>query len=458
MNKKKACLLLWIVLLTLGMLVGLIIKEIKAEIHWTFEESDESIANPDRGFYIQVRSDRPDKIHDIAKEVRIILLAFDIEGYGDEDLPADKLEELRRALDTAKEEHVAVIFRAAYGFHRDVSEPGEIKYMGRHIEQIAEVLNGYQEQLLVVQAGMLGAYGEWHSSRYLEGTEEEKRESRLYILRQWETCLEGEIKVSVRRPRFIREAMEENILTDRLGLHNDALLSTDSDMGTYDDPGMERRDELVWCKEHLAGQVNGGEMPTPGDLNEPENANWEFAQLHMGYLNLKYNEEIIFRWSELTLEGMEAKKYLENHLGYRMSISQIDVRKLYFSRKLLSTGMSMRIHLCNTGYASIPEQYKVFVTVGDGDEGICQEIQIPELYQISNGQSITKELNIEIPEKLLYSGEVIAIGLKIAPDGYDTNAQDCVELANPNFIYQNGTNEIALLEKKWKGVYEVTFL
>lgn len=43
------------------------------------------------------------------------------------------------------------------------------------------------------------------------------------------------------------------ILTDRLGIHNDALPFADSDMGTYNDPGMECEDELTWMQENLLG-------------------------------------------------------------------------------------------------------------------------------------------------------------------------------------------------------------
>ncbi len=253
---------------------------------WYFQETDQVLDNPGRGFYIQIDSGRADKIPDAAKEVRVILLAFDMEGYLSGDLPEEKLGELREALRAAKREHVTVVFRAAYGFHGEVTEPEQIGQMGRHIEQIAEVLNQSADQILVVQAGMLGSYGEWHSSRYLEGTGDQQRESRLYILRQWEACLAPQIKVDVRRPRFIREAAEEGILSGRLGIHNDALLSTDSDMGTYDAPGMEREDELVWMQEHLIRQVNGGEMPVLGELSMPGNADREFAMMHTGYLKI----------------------------------------------------------------------------------------------------------------------------------------------------------------------------
>lgn len=420
----------------------------KLEYHWQFEESKRSIVNPDRGFYIQVETDQAQRIEELAEKVRVILLTFNLEDYTEEELSEEKLEELKEALNTAAEEHVAVIFRTAYGFQSEVAEPAQMELVDRHIRQIAEVLNNYPDQILVIQAGILGAYGEWHSSRYLEGTEEEKRENRLHVLRQWEFYLDPDIKMAVRRPRFVREAISEGILTGRLGIHNDALLSTDSDMGTYDDPGMERADELIWVQENLLGQINGGEMPTPGELNSPENADWEFTQLHMGYLNLKYNEEIINNWADMTMEDMDAKSYLENHLGYRLFLTELNVRRFYFARELTKNGVQMHISLCNTGYASLMDKYKVFATVESGEKQICQEVEMPELYRICNGQSVETDITVRIPEEFLDGKEKINIGLKVAPDMDETDAQDCVELANHNFIYHDGVNRIVSLDKE----------
>ncbi len=417
------------------------------EAAWYFQETDRVLDNPDRGFYIQIDSGRADKIPDAAKEVRVILLAFDMEGYLAGDLPEEKLEELREALRAAQREHVSVVFRAAYGFHGEVAEPDQIGQMGRHIEQIAEVLNQSADQILVVQAGMLGSYGEWHSSRYLEGTEEQQRESRLYILKQWEACLAPQIKVDVRRPRFIREAAEEGILSGRLGLHNDALLSTDSDMGTYDASGMEREDELVWMQEHLIRQVNGGEMPVLGALSMPENADREFAMMHTGYLNLRYNQEVIAHWDTATIGDSNAKRYLGNRLGYRLSLSELHMRKRHLGGELYTTGIKMRLRLRSTGYAPLPEHYKVFLAVGSGDEYVYREIQIPELYDLSNGESIEKEVCIRIPWEFAQERGTFEIGLKIARSSDVKDGRDCVELANQSGFYHEGINGIASLER-----------
>lgn len=419
---------------------------------WHFQETDRPLDNPDRGFYIQIDSGRADKIPDAAQEVRVILLAFDIEEYFSGELPEEKLEELREALRVAQKEHVSVVFRAAYGFHGDVTEPARISQMGRHIEQIAEVLNSFEEQILVVQAGMLGNYGEWHSSRYLEGTEEQQRESRLYILGQWEAALSPQIQVDVRRPRFIREASGAGILSGRLGLHNDALLSTESDMGTYDAPGMGREDELAWMQENLTRQVNGGEMPTLGEFSMPENADREFAMMHTGYLNLKYNQEVVSYWDTVMLGDSNAKRYLENHLGYRLYLSELGMRRLHLGGELYTTGIKIRLRLCNTGYAPLPEQYKLYLTAGAGGEAVYQEIQMPELYGVSNGESAETEVSIRLPQDLVREDETIKIGLKIARAMDMEDGRDCVELANEGGLYHDGINAVAVLDQT-RGIF-----
>ena len=115
--------------------------------------------------------------------------------------------------------------------------------------------------------------------------------------------------------------------------------------------------------------------------------------------------------------------------------------------------MKMNIRLCNTGYAPLPSDYKVFLAVGADGEWVFQEIQMPELYQISNGESVEKEIEVQIPEKFAYEN-TLDIGLKIARDAEEENGQDCVELANQEFVYQNGVNKFASLDREWKWFFK----
>lgn len=415
-------------------------------IQRTYEESGDRLDNPGRGFYVQVDSGRPEKISEAAEDARLILLAFDLEDCARGEIPQEKLEELRTALDRAEQEHMSVIFRAAYGFGRNAKEPDSLETVRGHIRQMCGVLNEYSALILVVQAGMLGEYGEWHTSRYLRGSEEECRENRLYVLRQWEEFLDSGIKVAVRRPRFVREAQAQGVLPGRLGVHNDALLSTDSDMGTYDDPEMDREKELLWMEARLADQCNGGEMPTPGALNAPQNADREFYLMHLSYLNLKYNKEIISNWSQRQFKSENAKSYLENHLGYRLYLSQLDMDLYHLRRWAADSKIDVQLTFVNSGYGRLPEKYQVFLTADNGEEQITRAVPVPELNRISNGQSSKVTLTWELPREFVKDREEIRLGFKIAAEE-DAEERDCVKLANSGFDCEEGTYALASLQQ-----------
>lgn len=453
MNKAWKRRVFLVVVLLIGFLAALFFWLMNKTDRRKWTEDDRTLPNPDRGFYIQIESREPERILEAAKEVRLILLAFDLAKHTNEDLPKEKLKELETALDAAQEAGVSVIFRAAYGFCENVSEPDTIERAGGHIRQISEVLNRHKDSILVVQAGMLGDYGEWHSSRFLEGGEEEERKSRLYILKQWEAHLSQEIKVAVRRPRFIREAEQEHILTGRLGFHNDALLSTENDMGTYDAPGYERSDELLWADFRLSGQRNGGEMPTSGARSQPEYADLEFQKLHLLYLNLKYNEAILDSWAKKKYKGMEAKRYLENRLGYRLFCSELAVKKLHWKAGLAKKGLAFTVSFCNAGYAPPDTKYQLFFSVRAGKKEILKKVNASGLYRISCGEVWKKEVCLDIPEAFFEEEEYIKIGVKLAPEMEEADERACIELANENLEYSGGVNRLFYLARAGEFFY-----
>lgn len=423
------------VLLVIAVLALFVLATGKTEM--TFEESGRELNNPMRGYYIQVDSAKHKRIADL-DEVRLVFLAFDIESFADGPISEEKIEELRNALETAEESGKAIIFRAAYGFKSDVTEPDNLQTISLHIQQISEVLNKFAGNIVVVQAGMYGAYGEWHSSIYLEKHEEDAKENRLFLLQQWEKYLDHQIKVAVRRPRFIREASEKGVLKARLGLHNDALLSTDSDMGTYDDPEMDRESELIWSSNELEELINGGEMPTPGVYSKPENAHSEFQKLHLTYLNLKYNEEILNQWEETEFLSSNAKNYIGDHLGYRLYISGIEYRKPVLNLKSFLSGIQMEVELCNSGYAPLGRQYKVYTVIKSEGTVIRQTVNLEEIYSASNGEKV--KFVLKIPKEVAARDGEFLVGIKLALESEETNSEACVELANENIQFIEGVN------------------
>ena len=189
--------------------------------------SNKKLNNPARGFYVQIDSKEKERLEDIKKAgIRVSLVAFDIREYLDKMISEDKLAELDNVLKMARNQGIRVVFRAAYDFDGRYKDPDSLERVYSHIKQIAPIINKNKACILCVQAGFLGPWGEWHSTKFVEGVNGVK--DRNSVLETLLVELDESIEINLRRPRFIRDAMDAGISIKRIGFHNDGLLSTSS--------------------------------------------------------------------------------------------------------------------------------------------------------------------------------------------------------------------------------------
>ena len=389
-----------------------------------------SPANPARGLYLQIRSNRPDKLERLQGEnMTLCLLAFDIYEYRDRELPEEKLTELQVFLEEAKAQQVQCIFRAAYGFDEEASNDAvSWDLVERHVEQISEVLNLYTDQIYCVQAGFLGPWGEWHHCRWTED-EEQAPEYRRALLKLLLDHLDPVITVDVRRPRFIREYGDLR----RLGYHDDGLLSTHSDYGTYDDPDYDREQELKWLYKHIPIPHNGGEMPKLSEFSEPQNALKEFKQLKLSYLNSRYNKDVLEDWKGKTLEGQNAYTLLTNRLGYRYYVSKIRIPgKL--RKGLMSLGQKATVTVSNEGFAPIDQRYHWELVAKTS-----QETRV--LARFQPREKDTRDLSFGISGRLLRRIGDCTLGLRLVNDR-DPENPSYVTLVNAGLSAEDGIHDI----------------
>lgn len=438
----------------------LLLLVVSATIFWLFfrnfrvnifTEGSKSLDNPSRGYYWQVDSANFSEFTELEQQgFRIVFLAFDISDFSDCEISPKKLEELSLALQMAKEHHLSVVFRAAYGFEKIPQEPDSLEQIGRHVEQIARIINDYADNLICIQAGLLGSYGEWHSGKYLSEEGAQAKASRLYLLKQWETYLDSGIQVALRRPRFIREAVENGIMMGRLTFHNDALVSTDNDMGTYDDKGYSRVQELEWVSTELLKQKIGGEMPMLGELSRADKANEEFQKLHLSYLNRSYQQEVFNDWLQDSLKSQNAEQYIQNHIGYRWYLSSWKLPKRIPNVFGRISGLSFEINFVNSGYAPLDDRLNIYLLVQRGNERLVNQLESEQSAVSCNGQGICYQGRVPYPQS---DGEIIDIGIKIAPNVQETDEKNCVKLANESLPFDDGIYWIASYKENPNGTF-----
>lgn len=444
---KKPMVLVFILLLFIIIISGTILYLYIPKSTLVFKESNKEVLNPGRGFYVQINSNEEERFEELKNEnIKIALVAYDIEDYLNIKIPKEKLKELEIVLNEARVYDMQIVFRAAYGFDPKYKDPETIDNIYTHIKQIAPILNANKDVILSVQAGFIGPWGEWHSSKFFTGNEDEVK-LRNQILSVLLENLNQDIAVNVRRPRFVRDAIEAGIDQSRLGIHNDALLSTKDDMGTYDDSDYTREEELSWAKANITQVVNGGEMPLVSEYSSINNAIKEMKSLQITYLNSRYNKEVLEEWKTTEYKGQNGLEYINNHLGYRLWLGEVELSTYIKSNR----EFSIKAVIHNSGLAPIDNGKDLFLIMKRGKEVIFKSILEGELSSINCDMAKEFIINTHIDDLFeVDNKEDILVGICIAnPDttsSYTVNLVDNnsqIELTNSELIYEEGINFFA---------------
>ena len=237
-------------------------------------------------------------------------------------------------------------------------------------EKLSEVLNNFKPTITAIEAGMIGPWGEMHSSE-IATTENINK-----VIDAW---LENtdDISILVRTPKMIYDYLGidynnlenyefvPNEKTKRLGLFNDAFLSTESDMGTY----TNRSEEVDWISKNIVNTPYGGEVLSSSiGLNSFPNCLNEMDKLNLSYLNYEYDENVIQNWKDTTYENTTAFEYIRSHMGYRLVLTN-SVFKYNEDFKQLEIDLTIE----NKGFSSYVREKDITVLFVTKDKEIIQK-------------------------------------------------------------------------------------
>lgn len=437
MSKKRGR-IVFVIILLLGMVLYLFVP-FSEDKKRQFTMSEEVISNPSKGFYRQISSEDPDKIARLEDDVRIVFLEYDIRDFYNKPLSKEKRSELHVFLKESEKQGKKVIFRAAYGYESEVAgkEVFDLSMVKTHMKQIAPILNQYSPVLLCVQAGFLGPWGEWHSSYLLEGKEkEEQKRIRMEVLGALDSCLNKSIVINVRRPSFLREAKEEGLPMERMGYHDDGLLASDTDLGTYKENA--RKEELAWCEKYIGTGINGGEVPAVSPYTQGDNVLKEFKKLKITYLNKYYNEDVLNTWKQEEIYGKNLYETVEQRLGYCFWVRQFSYKE-NTEKRLLLPNLLVRFSLMNSGFSMIEKGYGIRLVLEDSKGGKHYYPLKGDLEQIGSGEA--KALSCRIWLKGIPYEEGYRIGIQIFDQQLDHEKYG-VQLVNDDINYKEGINWI----------------
>jgi hypothetical protein len=401
-----------------------------------YSEILDRLLNFDRGFYapielpLQLENNAGfdvwwlnDSIHSFGLiHIRVGLDAFSSAMGGTSiDLTSNALKALSDGFSLIREEGGMALIRFTYDIkgitysNSDHTSEPSIELIERHIQQLGEVLYPFRDVIAGIETGMLGPWGEQHTSSMANDPHNFYR-----VIEKWSSAFPGERTLSFRRPLQIlywyNEKYNKNVDINEIdtlsadefflgenfvGQFNDGYLASADDFGTY----LNREKELLFLSKITAQSLFGGEVETSqegggviGEHNSVSYLSQEAFKTHTSYLNIRYNDKVIDAWNNTIYEGEDESykgrsglTYIENHLGYRFVIRESKNSKIVSE----NGGLSISCKIENVGFGNVVNAKNMYLIL----ESAKKEMTYLKLdYNIRNIKSrTTQTIEVDFP-------------------------------------------------------------
>lgn len=401
-----------------------------------YTPTDETFANPERGYYSQVT------VNDITKEVplatlqninkkgnTLILLMCYLTGYNESDLPAEGIKMLGTDFANIRTAGMKAIIRFAYtdsGSGKDASM--DIIY--RHLDQLKDVITDNKDVIACAQAGFIGAWGEWHSSSHQLATASGFKR----LLDKWLAVLPEDRCVQVRTPHYKMDYLHSqnplaasvahtNAPQARIAHHNDAFMSDNTNMGTYLDPTAERS---YLATDGLYLPV-GGETCLPSAtaaVSKGTAAVAEMQTLHWSFLNDLYDTKVLDSWKK---DGVGTT--IANGLGYRIQL----LKGSFSSKHSAGSDLTMSLTLQNRGFAAMynPRNVELVLVSADGKTEYAATLPVDPRTWLP-GKAVTISQTVALPSDIADGSYKLYLALPDACASLASNPKYAVRVANKN--------------------------
>ena len=307
-----------------------------------FTETDEQVANPERGFYIQqyYESTKMDTMLSIKtvnearsfSQITLFLHSYYLTDYIESDIDQAFLDRLEHNMNTLREGGAKVILRFSYKHDQSIyAKPWDAtqEWALRHIEQLEPYLKKHADVIYCVQAGFIGVWGEWYyTTSYPQNPSKDSGyEKRWPVAERLMEAVPAERQICFRQPQFkIRylrthglevapltesEAYQQTIKARWAG-HNDCFVSSESDVGTYHSD----EERAFWAKD-TKYTLMGGETCGTCEYSGGANAVKEMEKYHWSYLCNSYHPDVLGSW--VTSGHYEV---IKRRLGYRFVLDK----------------------------------------------------------------------------------------------------------------------------------------
>jgi len=324
-----------------------------------YQESLDIFRNPERGFihnfavYSEGAGLNTLTLAGLKKEnVSMIMRFFYLEKFKDKPLSNEELALIQSDMQKLRDAGLKCVLRFAYTDDMTVSD-APFSVISQHLDQLRPVFEENKDVIAFVQAGFIGAWGEWHSSSNGLATVENETK----VLNKLLSVLPSQIMVQVRTPAAKQQIFNNISPVDstiaytaenraRVGHHNDCFLSGTTDYGTYTNV---QSDKEYISKEALYVPTGGETCPPEGSLPDCAFSIASMKLLKWTYLNLDWYQPVIAAW-----KNSGCFNEFQRNLGYRLML----VKATLPNKASANEKYSIEISFTNKGYAPL-YNYKI---------------------------------------------------------------------------------------------------
>lgn len=325
-----------------------------------FTASDEDFPNPERGFLrwawttldALVAADLQDAY---ANGYRIVYAPLRLDPWRHKELPASLLTKLTQSFAVARAQGVKLLIRAQYnspdGDYATAKDASLSRVLG-HIGQLKPLLQKNADVIAFMQAGFIGAWGEWHTSSNKLLGESSRTQIRDALL----DALPATRALQVRNPAYLIDwtpalpGLSSALAGDyRVGMHNDCFLASPTDMGSYADDATQRATQQAYVAALGDLAPFGGETCTPDAVSEARTSCADIlaegARYRLSYLNDEfYRDAFHANWI-----GKGCMAEVRRSMGYRIRLLSAS----HVATAHAGQGFALELELMNVGWARI---------------------------------------------------------------------------------------------------------
>lgn len=340
-----------------------------------FQPSTLDMPNPERGWYAfgeDLSQTTEKRVKEIYRDgFRISFATVNLWQYRMSPMPQDYIDSLNRGFELYRANGVKVLLRVVYNYEAN-SPDAPLPVIMIHLNQLKPMLAQNTDVIAYVQAGLVGSWGEWHSSTNELTQPPAKAAIRDALL----AAVPQSLYVQFRYPRDLMAWLPKPLDASgafkgtpqaRTSTHNDCFMSSPNDVGTYASaPEATQVAEREYVRAVTDWTPYGGETcsgfaptrQTCADILK------EGPAYHLTYLNRYFFVDFHKQWQA---EGCFDE--VSRQLGYRMQIDQVTHAPTVAAGQDVTVNVDMR----NVGWSRIFSARKMVVSLRDKESGTVIE-------------------------------------------------------------------------------------